>query len=340
MIAGIHWSREFMFAWPLTISLLTPGLPMPQRAEPYGDAVRIIVDRDSVAMGDDVESHRREFDFAATTTLGDLLIAIRPDASIAGGRATWLVVVGDPVGVYAQEWGATKFFGSPDVRVDKCAPAPSTQPGELTEAALSIRFRYLAQVDPQIVFNRYRGGGSLSATERSQLSAQRIAQLTEADAIRAERESAARYFSPATVAALENFGCTVRIHSARYFSCAYQLGDRLQDLIVQASDTMAGVSVDGQHLAFFRPVLHAEQFVVVQVGDSWRTGMGRPPVALPAPEPGLAVSALISGTRWFVKYNQGPVRHSATFGIHQDLATRFAGYAPLPLSTIIAAYQA
>ncbi len=303
--------------------------------------MKVLVDRDSVAMGDDTQSHRREFEFDAASTLGDLLGVIRPDASISGGRATWLVVLGPPAGatgaaaapfgVYAQEWAAARLFGPSD--------------GQLTEFAgggdvLTLYFRYLAQVDPEIVFDRYRAGGTLSSVERGQLSGQRIAQLAEADAKGEERTSQARYLSPAAVATLEVFGCRVRVHSARYFGGELQTQGDLLRVIVQARDTMAGVSVNGRHLAHFRPLLHAEQFVIVQLGDAWRADTGRPAVLLPAPAPGLGVSAITMGRSWFVQYNQGVVRHNATFGQQEQLARQFAGYAPLDLSVIIAAYLA
>lgn len=284
-------------------------------------------------MGDDAVSHRRQYEFNPASTVGQLLAAIRPDASIAGGRATWLVVLGtpgadastpaEPVGVYAQEWAATRLFGSSE------QPLTAFAVGD----ELTVFFRYLAQVDPQTAFDRYRAGGTLSAAERSQLSQQRIAEVTEAEAKREERASPARYISAQAVDALRTFGAEIEVHSARYLRTSGS-----SNLVIQAQDTMASVSMNDRHLASFRPIVHAEQFVVVQVGDAWRARTGRSPVSLPEPAPGLGVPAIRAGRSCFVQYSLGGVRHSATFGSREELARRFAGYAPLALSVIIAAY--
>ena len=288
------------------------------------------MDRDSVAMGDDADSHRRELEFDSALTLGQLLETIRPDASIGGGLATWLVVVGPPaaaaapMGIYAQEWAGARLFGTDNRRLSELAGTD----------VLTVYFRYLAQVDPAIAFDRYRAGGTLSSVERSQLSEQRIAQTAENDARRDEQASPVRYISEEAIEAFRIFGAEIEIHSARYLQLRGS-----SNVIIQAQDTMAGVSIDGRHQAYFRPIVHAEQFVVVQVGDAWRAGTGRPPVSLPDPAPGPAVAAITMGGRWFVQYNQGAARHNATFGSHEELAKRFASYAALDLSTIIAAYH-
>ena len=299
--------------------------------------MRIVVDRDSVAMGDDADSHQRELDVAPDTAIGTLLQRIRPDASIDGGHASWVVTAGPPaglddrttrgvpIGVYAQEWGATRMFGRTDTSVRDMAAG-----GDL----LSIRFSYLAQIDPDIVFERYRRGEPITWQERSRLSQQRIAELTEAAARLDEKRSTQRYLSPLTVAAVQQFGGRILVHSDRYFRCELILLDTALSAVVQAYDSMAGVSVNGHHLANFRPLTHAEQFLVVQLGDAWRAAIGRPPAVPPGADTVATTGPIIRSYGW----NEGSTRHNATFGTHHDLAKAFGRYALIPLPDLIAAY--
>lgn len=121
-------------------------------------------DRDSVAAGDDAESHERAVDLRADATVGEFLDLIRSAgylASIAGGRATWLVEVGGAggrcVGVVAQEWEAPRLT------------VPAATPIASLLAGATVHFRYWCQADPEAVFEavaagrelpgRYGGGG-------------------------------------------------------------------------------------------------------------------------------------------------------------------------------------
>jgi hypothetical protein len=303
--------------------------------------MRVVVDRDSVAAGDDVASHRREFEVDDGLTIGRLLATVRPDAAIGGGRATWLVVVGPvpgtpgdagrprPIGVYAQEWGATRFFDPEHVPLSEFAGPDGT---------LSLHFGYLAQVDPELVVDRYRAGGSLTHDERTGLTEQRMAELAESDAVLAQQASPARYLSQQTTSALILFGCTIQVHSNRYFRCSLPTTEGPLTTVVQAQDTMAGIWINGAHLANFRPLVHAEQFVIAQLGDAWRRSSGRPPVSLPALPPDTPVAPVKQGNRWFFRWTRGQVRHDATFGIHQELAHGFARYAPITVSDLVTAY--
>src|SRR6476660_9684717 len=97
----------------------------------------ISVDRDSVAAGDDVDLHLTTVDLPEDTPLAEVVAHIlgsRFLASIAGGKATWVLEGGHPLAVIAQEWPEPRFL------VD--ASLPMRQYGS------SLRFRYLAQRDP------------------------------------------------------------------------------------------------------------------------------------------------------------------------------------------------
>ena len=102
--------------------------------------MRIRLTRESVAMGDDARAPHEEYlDMPDGTTFGqavDRVIWQQYLARIKGGRATWLVTVGQTVhAVVAQEWATPSWLTDPDV------PAPA-----------EVHFRYLAQRDPGAVF--------------------------------------------------------------------------------------------------------------------------------------------------------------------------------------------
>lgn len=116
----------------------------------------VTVDRDSVSAGDDTDPHRTTFRLPPTATVGELLAAAWracPLASIAGGRATWLIDVGAPahcIGVMAQQWQAPRLL------VGDVAAATLFAHG-----TRSVFFRYWAQSDPDAVFEALRSGAPL-----------------------------------------------------------------------------------------------------------------------------------------------------------------------------------
>jgi hypothetical protein len=111
--------------------------------------MKVRVDRDSVSAGDDTDSH------AAVVTIEDaatLETAIRAVVSayrlpsIAGGQATWCVSCDVPVAVVSQQSPEPRML--PWVQfVTRCNP-----PRE----GLTVYFSYLAQVDPDVVFDVLR----------------------------------------------------------------------------------------------------------------------------------------------------------------------------------------
>ena len=111
--------------------------------------MKVRVDRDSVCAGDDTEAH------ATVVTIdeaGSLETAIRAVIrayqlpSIAGGHATWCVSCDVPVAVVSQQSSEPRML--PWVQfVTRCNP-----PRE----GLTVYFSYLAQVDPDVVFDVLR----------------------------------------------------------------------------------------------------------------------------------------------------------------------------------------
>jgi hypothetical protein len=116
----------------------------------------IHVDRDSVCAGDDAEPHSATCYVLPTASVSELIdaaLSVCRLASIAGGRATWLIEVGVPgrcVGVVAQQWVAPRLL-APNAAIT----------GLFVSAARSVYFRYWAQNDPDLVFEALRAGRSL-----------------------------------------------------------------------------------------------------------------------------------------------------------------------------------
>ena len=112
----------------------------------------INVDRGSVAMGDDVLSHAQTIDLQPGTSLADCVAYLLERhflASIAGGRATWILVADRPLAVVAQQWDEPRFL------VDSSRPISSFG---AEGRGVSLMFRYWMQHDPDHVFEELAAG--------------------------------------------------------------------------------------------------------------------------------------------------------------------------------------
>jgi hypothetical protein len=107
----------------------------------------VIIWRDSVAMGDDIDApHEWRVALAANATVAKLVTEILQKgylAMIAGGRASWIVEGRSPVAVLAQQWSAPRWL------VD--SETPLTALRRQTGRA-NFEIRYWCQVDPEEVF--------------------------------------------------------------------------------------------------------------------------------------------------------------------------------------------
>jgi hypothetical protein len=113
--------------------------------------VIVEVDRGSVAAGDDVLPHAQRIEVPPATSLGDVVAGLlerRFLATIAGGRATWILVADRPLAVVAQQWDAPRFL------VDASRPISSFGDG----GRVSLMFRYWKQHDPDRVFAELAAG--------------------------------------------------------------------------------------------------------------------------------------------------------------------------------------
>ena len=122
-------------------------------------ANQLIVWRDSVCAGDDCDAPHELVLTAGTDSLRgvtDRLIEARYLASIAGGRATWIMQAGDqagrPLAVLAQQWLEPRFLVAPDAKVFTYLQS---------DAKPDLLLRYWCQVDPTKVFDCLQRGEPL-----------------------------------------------------------------------------------------------------------------------------------------------------------------------------------
>jgi hypothetical protein len=116
------------------------------------------VDRDSVCAGDDCESHDATIRVSKDESVLALLAAAWeacPLANIQGGKATWLIQVGDDrriIGVMAEQWDRPKLFVS-----------DNTTTAQILDGKMpALFFKYDCQSDPDVVFALLQAGRPLS----------------------------------------------------------------------------------------------------------------------------------------------------------------------------------
>jgi hypothetical protein len=118
--------------------------------------VRILLSRDSVAAGDDVESHDLEIEVDERRNLSTFIQMTVRDGylpRISGGNATWVCMSGRRgrrLAVVAEQWKTPQLivtFG--------------TQIGSIGD---SLHFRYVSQRSPQDVLDQYRATAERGAT--------------------------------------------------------------------------------------------------------------------------------------------------------------------------------
>ncbi|MAP95198.1 MAG: hypothetical protein CMK07_09640 [Ponticaulis sp.] len=116
--------------------------------------LKIHVDRDSVAAGDDVEQHKKTVSVRHSTDmlvmLSHLLVKY-PLPQIAGGKATWIIsrtskfgtrFPYDAIAVMAQQWNLPNLLASPDTAAHLDA-----------DGSMTLYFKYMAQKSPDDVMS-------------------------------------------------------------------------------------------------------------------------------------------------------------------------------------------
>ena len=110
--------------------------------------MRVHLDRDSVAAGDDVEAHASVIDVAEVSDLEGLfahVLRVYPLPLIAGGLATWAICSRRPLAVLAQEWSEPRML-----------PCRSLSDCLGSDGVVRLYFNYFAQIDPEVVTNVLR----------------------------------------------------------------------------------------------------------------------------------------------------------------------------------------
>jgi len=223
----------------------------------------VVVNRESVSMGDDAQSHRRELRVRAGSLVGDVVERSSPDVRVQGW--SWVAVVdGTVVAVWSLDHGVALL--APD------RPLTVSDPGGVVQ----VRFLYLGRLDPAWLHARLAQGAPL---DRDALAAEH-APLARAvlEHERREREAAttARLLGPTCVHALERLGAVVDLHSD--VLCRFDVGGVAWQ--VERSDSMIVVFGRGRRspLASLRPVGLAERWVLAALALDRRVAEGLDPL--------------------------------------------------------------
>jgi hypothetical protein len=115
--------------------------------------MKLLLTRNSVCMGDDVESHDARYDTDAET-LEEIIQWIHNSRylpTIGGGCATWSAVSNLPLAVFAQQWSSPKLL--------LLNPSWYLKKLQYEGEFLKVHLNYHAQIDPNVVvevLKRYR----------------------------------------------------------------------------------------------------------------------------------------------------------------------------------------
>ena len=115
--------------------------------------MKILLTRDSVAMGDDVDApHFHTLELPEKVTLIEIVDTIHHSnylANIHGGNASWSVVSNSPIAVIAQQWNKPKLFPQFEL-------IPSLDCLLKNNEGYKFHLNYHAQLDPNIVYEVLR----------------------------------------------------------------------------------------------------------------------------------------------------------------------------------------
>lgn len=229
------------------------------------------VDRDSVAMGDDVEPHERVLDVPGETTLGAFLAHLSPDVSVAG-PATWVVRLGGRDGAWV---------GMYDGQMRVLREADRT----LADLGVAVvHFDYWAGAPAELLLESLAGGRLPDKTALQREGWRRGWQAEDERAREKQATTTKRLLSPEAVAAVEALGGRVEVHAPSY--CRLVAADRTTYVVRSDQHWSRLATVDDagdQHgLATFRPPGPlAETTLVARLGTAWREARGLAPVEPP-----------------------------------------------------------
>lgn len=282
------------------------------------------VDRDSVAMGDDTDSHERVLEVPGETTLGAFLAHLAPDVSVAG-PATWVVRLGgrdgDWVGMYD---GQMRVLREADRTLDSLAP-------------LQVFFDYWAGAPADLLLESL-AGGRLPRKDALQREGWRRGWLAEDE--RAQEKAATttkRLLSTDAVAAVATFGGRVEVHAPSY--CRLVAADGAT-YVARADGHWSRLALvdaagDQHQVASFRPPGPlAETTLVARLGEAWRESRGLPPITPPRHR----TEVRRSGGIWMWAWSERGVPHEGRYWPDGSLAAAYAPYARLSVPEITALF--
>lgn len=257
--------------------------------------IELRVDRDSVAMGDDVESHARTTTLPRDTLLSAAIEHCSPEIKAQGW--SWVAVVDDAVAaVWSVDHGAQLLVAD----------------RELTRGPVDIHFRYFVQIDPGWLFDRLAQGVPANRRELEREYAPIAREKYRAELRRREREIDARLLSSDCVDAIRHYGADLTLHA----DIACDFTHQGETWAVRRADTMFQVFVGGgAPIASIRPHTLGEAWLVGMLGASARAAAGLPDLPEVDPVPGLELTQ--TGGRWMS-------RGATVVQVRTELAARVA----------------
>lgn len=254
--------------------------------------ITVHVDRDSVAMGDDVQPHAHDVSVAQGTALSLVLEHASPEIRASGW--SWVAEVdGAPAAVWSVDHGVRMLVDDVPVTTE-----------------IDVFFRYFVQIDPAWLHQRLRDGAPAHRHELESEYAPIARERREQELRRRERVSDERYLSSEFVQAATSLGAVVDLHADTV--CRFDF--RGERWTVQRSDTMTLVyRGDGGPVASLRPKAFGECWVIAALASDVRSSLGLPRLpdfdAHPTPEPRAMPSSRTGPVRWAVS---GPLTAQVT----------------------------
>lgn len=233
------------------------------------------VDRDSVAMGDDVYGHGYRMMVRAGMRLGAILRRATPEIRSSGW--SWVAVVDGVVSaVWSVDHGVRLLV--PDHRV------------AARSSALSVHFRYFLQIDPEWLYARLMEGAPADREALRAAYAPIAAERLEIEQRRRERDIPVKLLSVAGVAAISGFGAQIDLHSDT--RCRFVVGAEVWTVVKADSMTMVYRAPGAPSIASLRPQSFAEVWLATAVGSVGRTRAGRAALPGAVPNPGPPVQPM------------------------------------------------
>ncbi|WP_460798168.1 hypothetical protein [Microbacterium sp. GXF0217] len=234
------------------------------------------VDRESVAAGDDVDSHARVVTVSRATLLSAAIEHASPEIKARGW--SWVVMVDREVaGVWSVDFGVQLLIADRTIR----------------SGPVDIYFRYFTQIDPAWLFERLAAGAPVNTRDLEAAYAPIAREKYRAELRRRERDIEERLLSSDCIAALGHYGADITLHAD--IACDFTVAG--EEWKVRRADTMLQVFTGGGLPdASIRPTAMGEAWIVGMLAATARVSAGLSAVPDVAVIPGLDLPQV--GERW------------------------------------------